>query len=50
MTKAEALKKLAGDKYKTDNIMRADSEIISFYSHGDRLRGPLPRAACPNDG
>ena len=44
MTRAEALAKLAGDKYKTDNIKRADSEIISFYSHGDGFedlcRGP----------
>ena len=45
MSKAEAMKKLAGDKYKTDNIMRADSDVISFYSHGDSgfedlCRGP----------
>jgi threonyl-tRNA synthetase len=44
MTRAEALKKLAADKYKTDNINRADSEVISFYSHGDHFedlcRGP----------
>jgi threonyl-tRNA synthetase len=44
MTKAEALEKLAGDKYKTDNINHADSDIISFYSHGgdfeDLCRGP----------
>jgi threonyl-tRNA synthetase len=44
MSKAEALEKLAGDKYKTDNIMHADSEVISFYSHGDGFedlcRGP----------
>ena len=44
MTKAEALEKLAGDKYKTDNIKHADSNIISFYSHGDDFedlcRGP----------
>jgi threonyl-tRNA synthetase len=44
MTKAEALEKLAGDKYKTDNINRADSDIISFYSQGgdfvDLCRGP----------
>ena len=42
--KAQALKKLADDKYKTDNIQRADSDIISFYSHGDGFedlcRGP----------
>ncbi|MEE9370951.1 MAG: threonine--tRNA ligase, partial [Sedimentisphaerales bacterium] len=44
MTKTEALVKLAGDKYKTDNIKHTDSEIISFYSHGDGFedlcRGP----------
>ena len=44
MTKAEALTKLAGDKYKTDNINRADSDSISFYSHSDEFedlcRGP----------
>jgi len=44
MSKAEALKKLTGDKYKTDNIAHADSDIISFYSHGggfeDLCRGP----------
>jgi threonyl-tRNA synthetase len=40
----EALQKLAGDKYKLDNINRTDSDIISFYSHGDGFedlcRGP----------
>jgi threonyl-tRNA synthetase len=44
MTKAEALEKLAGDKYKTDNIKHADSDTISFYSHEgdfeDLCRGP----------
>ncbi len=44
MTKAEALEKLATDKYKTDNIKHAHSETISFYSHGDGFedlcRGP----------
>ena len=44
MTRAEALEKLAGDKYKTDNISHTDSDIISFYSHGDGFedlcRGP----------
>jgi len=44
MSKAEALEKLAGDKYKTDNIRHADSDIISFYSHADGFedlcRGP----------
>jgi threonyl-tRNA synthetase len=44
MSRSEALVKLASDKYKTDNINRIDSEIISFYSHGDGFedlcRGP----------
>jgi len=44
MTRTEALAKLTGDKYKTDNIKHTDSDIISFYSHGDGFedlcRGP----------
>jgi threonyl-tRNA synthetase len=44
MTKAEALSKMTGDKYKTDNINRADSDNISFYSNSDDFedlcRGP----------
>ncbi len=44
MDREQAVKKLAGDKYKTDNIQRATSETISFYSHGDGFedlcRGP----------
>jgi len=44
MTKAQALERLAGDKYKTDNINRTDSDVISFYSHSDAFedlcRGP----------
>jgi len=44
MSKSEALDKLAGDKYKIDNINRSESDIISFYSHGDGFedlcRGP----------
>ena len=44
MTRAEAAQKMAGDKYKTDNISHADSDVISFYSHGDDFedlcRGP----------
>lgn len=35
MPRQEALEKLKDDKYKTDNIQRVDSEVISFYSHGD---------------
>jgi threonyl-tRNA synthetase len=44
MTRAEALKKLASDRYKTDNVNRADCDVISFYASGDRFedlcRGP----------
>lgn len=45
MSRQEALEKLKGDKYKTDNIERVDSQVISFYSHGDNgfqdlCRGP----------
>ena len=44
MNKAQAVEKLAGDKYKIDNISRTDSDVISFYSHGDGFedlcRGP----------
>jgi threonyl-tRNA synthetase len=44
MSRSEALAKLASDRYKTDNINRTDSKIISFYSHGDGFedlcRGP----------
>jgi threonyl-tRNA synthetase len=55
MTRAEALDKLADDKYKSDNVNRTDSEVISFYSHGndfeDLCRGPhVPSTAkvgCP---
>ena len=44
MTKEEALEKLAGDKYKSDNVSRAEGDVVSFYSHGpgfeDLCRGP----------
>ncbi|MHC4115129.1 MAG: threonine--tRNA ligase [Planctomycetota bacterium] len=44
MTRAEALEKLKADRYKTDNINRADGDVITFYSHGDGFedlcRGP----------
>jgi threonyl-tRNA synthetase len=47
----EALQRVAGDKYKTDNISRAEGDVISFYSHGDGFedlcRGPhVPRTGC----
>ena len=44
LTRNEALTKLVDDRYKTDNINRTDSNVISFYSHGegfeDLCRGP----------
>ncbi|MFI4913246.1 MAG: threonine--tRNA ligase [Sedimentisphaeraceae bacterium JB056] len=44
MTREEALKEVAGDKYKTDNIERAAGDVLSFYKQGDGFkdlcRGP----------
>jgi threonyl-tRNA synthetase len=44
MSRAEAVDKMAGDKYKTDNIQHADGDAITFYSCGDDFedlcRGP----------
>ncbi len=44
MTRQQALEELKGDPYKTDNIQRAEGDVISFYSHGngfrDLCRGP----------
>jgi len=44
MSRREALEELKGDQYKTDNIERAEGDVISFYSHGngfrDLCRGP----------
>ncbi len=45
MSRPEALARVDGDKYKIDNINRAQGDIISFYSHGDNgfedlCRGP----------
>ena len=44
LTREQAKEKLAGDKYKTDNVNRAEGDIISFYSTGDDFedlcRGP----------
>lgn len=44
LSRQEATEKLKGDRYKTDNIERADGDVISFYSHGDGFedlcRGP----------
>ncbi len=48
VSRDEALQRVAGDKYKADNISRAEGDVISFYSHGngfeDLCRGPhVPR-------
>jgi threonyl-tRNA synthetase len=44
LSRDQALAKMASDKYKTDNINRADGDAISFYSSGpdfeDLCRGP----------
>ncbi len=44
MSREEALKEVAGDKYKTDNINRATGDVLSFYKQGDGFkdlcRGP----------
>ncbi len=44
MSRRQALEELKGDPYKTDNIERAEGDVISFYSHGngfrDLCRGP----------
>lgn len=44
MNRSDALAKLAGDQYKTDNVNRAEGDVISFYSSGDGFedlcRGP----------
>ena len=44
MSRAEAIAKLGGDIYKTDNVNRATGDVMSFYSSGDGFedlcRGP----------
>lgn len=49
MSRADAMAKMAHDRYKLDNIQRAAGDTISFYRHGqsgfeDLCRGPhVPR-------
>jgi len=50
MSRAEALAKMASDKYKTDNINRAKGEIISFYSHGDGFEDLCKGPHIPSTG
>jgi threonyl-tRNA synthetase len=44
VSREKALEQMAGDKYKLDNINRAQGDVISFYSQGggfkDLCRGP----------
>jgi threonyl-tRNA synthetase len=44
MNRQEAMLRVAGDKYKLDNVNRAEGDVMSFYSHGagfeDLCRGP----------
>ena len=44
LTRDEAAEKLKDDKYKSDNVQRAEGDVISFYSQGDGFedlcRGP----------
>jgi threonyl-tRNA synthetase len=44
MSRQQAILHVAGNRYKIDNINRAQGDIISFYSHGegfeDLCRGP----------
>jgi threonyl-tRNA synthetase len=44
LSKQEALTQVSGDKYKTDNIERAEGDVLSFYKQGDGFqdlcRGP----------
>ncbi|MHC4231056.1 MAG: threonine--tRNA ligase [Planctomycetota bacterium] len=49
MSRGDARSKMAGDKYKLDNIDNAAGDVLSFYKHGtdgfeDLCRGPhIPR-------
>jgi len=43
LSRDEALKRVEGSEYKTDNIQRAEGDVLSFYSQGafeDLCRGP----------
>jgi threonyl-tRNA synthetase len=44
MSRREAMERVKDNRYKIDNIERADGEVVSFYSHGngfeDLCRGP----------
>ncbi len=44
MDRSGALERVKGDRYKSDNIERAEGDLMSFYTHGngfeDLCRGP----------
>jgi threonyl-tRNA synthetase len=44
LPRQQALERVKNDKYKTDNVNRAQGDVMSFYSHGDGFedlcRGP----------
>jgi threonyl-tRNA synthetase len=50
MSRPQALQELQGDKYKTDNIKRAEGDVISFYSHGDDFRDLCRGPHVPSTG
>jgi threonyl-tRNA synthetase len=50
LSREQALKELEGDKYKTDNIERAEGDVISFYSHGDGFRDLCRGPHVPSTG
>lgn len=50
MSRQRALEELKGDKYKTDNIERAEGDVISFYSHGDGFKDLCRGPHVPSTG
>lgn len=50
ISRAEALEKLAGDKYKSDNIEHAHGDVMSFYSHSDGFEDLCRGPHVPNTG
>jgi threonyl-tRNA synthetase len=50
VSRDEALRQMAGDKYKLDNISRAQGDIISFYSHGDGFKDLCRGPHVPSTG
>jgi threonyl-tRNA synthetase len=50
MSRAEARGKMAGDKYKLDNINRAEGDVISFYSHSDGFEDLCKGPHLPSTG